>query len=81
MTRLVDQIDALHARYVGAVNIAVAGGDLARAEDLATAYDVEVTALVAEHEGLTHLLPLRRQGRPDSRVRVLLRRLTQHRAA
>jgi hypothetical protein len=81
MTRLVDEIDAMHARYVEAVNHAVAAGDLFRAESLATAYDVEVTQLVAEHEGLTHLLPLQRQGSSDSRLRALLRRLTQHRAA
>jgi hypothetical protein len=81
MTRLVGRLDALHARYVDGVNAAVAADDLTRAESLATAYDVQGTQLVAEHEGLTHLLPLQRQGRPDSRLRARLRRLTQHRAA
>ena len=81
MTRLVEEIDALHARYVGAVNDAVGADDLARAESLASAYDVEVTQLVAEREGLTHLLPLQRQGSSDSRLGALLRRLSQHQAA
>jgi len=81
MTRLVDEIDALHARYVEAVNLAVAADDLARAEQLAATYDAEATALIAEREGLAHLLPLRRPGPPDSRLRALIRRLTRHRAA
>jgi hypothetical protein len=81
MTRLVDEIDAVHARYVDAVNVAVAADDLNRAEDLATAYDAEVTALIATREGLTHLLPLHRQRQPDSRLHALVRRLTGHRAA
>jgi hypothetical protein len=85
MTRLVDEIDALHARYAEAVNLAVADDDPARAEELAAAYDAEATALIAEREGLTNLLPqltaLRRQGRADSRLRALVRRLTHHRAA
>jgi hypothetical protein len=81
MTRLVDEIDALHARYVEAVNAAVAADDLARADQLAAAYDAEAIALIAEREGLTHLLPLRRPGQPDSRLRTLVRRLTRHPAA
>ena len=81
MTRLVDEIDALHARYVEAVNVAVAADDLPRADQLAAAYDAEAIALIAEREGLTHLLPLRRPGQPDSRLRALARRLTHHRAA
>ena len=81
MTRLVDEIDALHARYVEAVNLAVAADDLPRADQLAAGYDAEAIALIAEREGLTHLLPLRRPGQPDSRLRTLSRRLTRHRAA
>ena len=81
MSRLVDDLDALHARYLEAVNLAVAADDIARAERLAAEYDVEATTLVAEHEGLAHLLPLRRQGEPDSRLRALVRRLRHHRAA
>lgn len=81
MTRLVDEIDALHARYVEAINLAVAADDLPRADELAAAYDAEAIALIAEREGLTHLLPLRRPRQPDSRLRALVRRLTSHRAA
>ena len=80
MTRLVDEIDALHAHYVEAVNLAVAADDQARADQLAAAYDDEATALIAEREGLTHLLPLRRPGQPDSRLRAMLRRFTHHHA-
>ena len=81
MSRLIDELDALHARYRDAVNIAVEADDLTRAEQLAAEYDVEATTLVAEREGLTHMLPLRRQGQPDSRLRALVRRLSHHRAA
>lgn len=81
MSRLIDQLDALHAHYLEAVNAAVADDDLARAESLAASYDDEATTVIAEHEGLTHLLPLQRQGRHDSRLRATLRRLSQHRAA
>jgi hypothetical protein len=78
---LVDELDALHAHYLEAVNAAVAADDLARAESLAASYDDEATTLIAEREGLTHLLPLQRQGQADSRLRALVRRLTHRRAA
>jgi hypothetical protein len=81
MTRLVHEIDALHARYVEAINVAVAADDLPRADQLAAEYDAEAIALIAEREGLTHLLPLRPPGQPDSRLRAMLRHLTHHRAA
>jgi hypothetical protein len=83
MARLVDEIDALHARYAEAVNLAVAEDDLARAEQLAADYDTEVTELVAEREGLTHLLPqlAAQRARTDSRLRSLVRRLAHLRAA
>ncbi len=74
MSRLVDDLDTMHARYLEAVNAAVAQDDLVRAEQLAADYDTEATTLIAEREGLTHLLPLRRQGRPQSRLRALVRR-------
>jgi hypothetical protein len=80
-TQVPRQIDALHARYVEAVNVAVAADDLPRADQLAAAYDAEAIALIAEREGLTKLLPLRRSGRPDSRLRAMIRRLTRQRAA
>ena len=81
MSRLIDELDTLHAHYLEAVNAALAADDLSRAESLAASYDDEATTLIAEREGLTHLLPLQRQGRPDSRLRALVRRLTQRHAA
>ncbi|MGZ4497951.1 MAG: hypothetical protein ACXVWZ_10770 [Nocardioides sp.] len=56
---LIQDLDALHADFVAGVNGAVEDGDLLRAVELAQAYDVEATRMVAEREGLTHLLPLR----------------------
>ena len=58
---LVEDVDALHASYVAAINLAVDHDDLARAEELAAAYDREAVQLLAEREGKTHLLPLRRR--------------------
>ena len=81
MTRLVDEVDALHRRYVELVNNAVEADDLARAESLAESYDTDAAQLLAEREGLTHLLPLRRPGKPDSRLRALIRRLNRENAA
>lgn len=54
-------LDVLHASYVDAVNNAVEEGDMARAAELAAAYDTESIQMVAEREGKTHLLPLRRR--------------------
>jgi hypothetical protein len=65
---LFQDVDALHDSFVAAVNLAVAEGDLQRAEELAQAYDDEATQLLAEREGKTHLLPLRR--RPRRQVRA-----------
>jgi hypothetical protein len=73
-TQVPRQIDAIHARYVEA-------DDPPRADQLAAAYDAGATALVAEREGLTKLLPLHRSGRPDSRLRATIPRLTRQRAA
>ena len=78
MSRLVEEIDAIHDRYREAVNLAVADDDLVRAEKMALAYDTEVTQLIAAREGLTHLLPLRQAG--DSRLRQLIRRITRNAA-
>ena len=75
MTRtLIDELDTLHATYVADVNEAIEADDQARAEVLALAYEDEAIQLMAEREGLTHLLPLRR--RPaDSRLRRIVRLL------
>ncbi len=77
MTRtLLEELNDLHASYVDAVNAAVAEGDLPRAEELAAGYDTEAVQLVAEREGLTHLLPIRRPVHHES----MLRRLVRHRS-
>jgi hypothetical protein len=81
MTRLIDDLNVLHDRYVEAVNLAVAEDDLDRAEALAAQYDDEAILMVAVHEGRTDLLPLRRPAHADSGLRALIRRLLQHRAA
>ncbi|MFY9915825.1 MAG: hypothetical protein WAK18_14235 [Nocardioidaceae bacterium] len=58
---LLTSLDALHAGYVDRINRAVAVDHLQDADALAAAYDEDATRLVAEHDGLTHLLPLQRQ--------------------
>ena len=58
MTRLIDELDALHAHYVEAVNTAVAHDDHALAAELTAAYDRDALLLMAEHEGRQDLLPL-----------------------
>ena len=65
--RLVDELNVLHDSYVTAVNAAVAQNDVARAEQLAQAYDDEAIRLIAEREGKTHLR--RSPGRVASRRR------------
>jgi len=58
-TRLIDDLNVLHASFVEGVNRAAGDGDLARAVELARQYDLEATRMVAEREGKAHLLPLR----------------------
>jgi hypothetical protein len=72
---LIQDLDALHATYVVAVNEAVEADDLARAEALALAYEDDAIQLMAEREGLTHLLPLQRRRPADSRLRRIVRLL------
>lgn len=81
MTRLIDDLNALHDRYVEAVNTAITHDDLDRAERLAAEYDAEAIQLIAEREGRTHLLPIRRPHDVDSGLRALIRRLTTGYAA
>ncbi len=59
--RLIDDLNTLHASYVAAINTAVAADDLATVHALAAGYDREATQMVAEREGKTHLLPLKRR--------------------
>lgn len=81
MSRLTDDLDALHDRFVESVNIAVADNDLDRADRLATEYDEEAILMIALYEGRTDMLPLRRP-QADSRIRAMVRRLRRlHRAA
>src|SRR5690349_1238687 len=54
------RLDALHAEYVERINSATQSGRDGDVDGFVTAYDTEATQLVAEHEGLTHLLPLQR---------------------
>ena len=51
MSRLIDDLNALHDRYVESVNIAVAENDLDRADRLAAEYDEEAILMIALHEG------------------------------
>lgn len=61
MTRLIDDLNALHDSYVAAINIAVAADDHQIIDELAASYDREATLMVATREGKTHLLPLARR--------------------
>jgi hypothetical protein len=79
--RLIDELNDLHASYVHAINVAVADDDLTRAERLAEEYDHDAIQLIAEREGKTHLLPIRRPEPADSPLRRLVRGLRRSAAA
>ena len=81
MSRLIDDLNTLHASYVDAINAAVTENDLARAEELAAAYDTDAIAMIAEREGRTDELPIRRPATPDTPLRRLVARVTALRAA
>jgi hypothetical protein len=81
MSRLIDDLNALHASYVETVNAAVTEGDLDRATELAAAYDTDAIAMIAEREGRTGQLPIRRPAQPDTPLRRLVARLATVRAA
>lgn len=85
MTRLIDELNALHASYVDAVNTAVAGDDLELAAEMAAEYDRDALLLMAEHEGRHDLLPLfgldRDGGRLPAERDTPLRRLVARVAA
>jgi hypothetical protein len=81
MTRpLIYDLDELHAGYVASVNAALIADDLARAEELAAAYEDDAIQLMAEREGLTHLLPLQRRRPADSGLRRFIALFTQRAA-
>jgi hypothetical protein len=81
MARLIDDLNTLHDGYVEAVNIAIANDDLDRADRLAAEYDEEAIRMIAEREGRTDLLPIRRPHTADSGLKALIRRLTTGYAA
>jgi hypothetical protein len=81
MSRLIDDLNTLHDGFVSAINLAVADDDYDRADRLASEYDEEAIQLIAAREGKTHLLPIHRPVHADSGLRLLVRRLTTHRAA
>ena len=82
MSRLIDDLNVLHDRYVESVNIAVGDNDLDRADRLASEYDEEAILMIALHEGRTDMLPLRRPASRRLRPPPMIRRLTHlHRAA
>lgn len=55
-TRLIDELNALHSSYVGALNTAVDNDDLTLAHELAADYDRDAIMLMAEREGRQDLL-------------------------
>jgi hypothetical protein len=58
MPRLTDDLDALYAHYVDAINTAISSDDPVLAAELAGDYDRDALLLMAEHEGRPDLLPL-----------------------
>lgn len=54
--RLIDELNALHSTYVGALNTAIDAGDHQGASELAADYDREAIMLMAEREGRQDLL-------------------------
>lgn len=79
--RLIDELNQLHDDYATKVEAAIGRDDLATAEQLAQAYEDDAIQLMAEREGLTHLLPLKRTGQQESSLHRLTRRLRPSRAA
>ena len=79
--RLIDELNELHDYYASEINAAIGRDDIASAESLAQAYEDDAVQLMAEREGLTHLLPLQPSGTRESSLRRLVRRLRTSRAA
>ena len=73
--RLIDELNELHDYYARQINDAVDRGDLAAAESLAQGYEDDAVRVMAEREGLTHLLPLQRAATHESALRRVVRRL------
>lgn len=79
--RLIDELNQLHDHYARQVNEAVERDDIATAEQLAQGYEDDAILLMAQREGLTHLLPLQRSAPQESSLHRLVRRLRPSRAA
>ena len=79
--RLIDELNDLYDHYLRRIDAAVAADDVALAERLAQAYEDDAVQLMAEREGLTSMLPLKPQTRPDSALRRLVGRLLSRAAA
>ena len=78
--RLIDELNELHAHYARMIEAAIAADDIAQADAYAQAYEDEAVQLMAEREGLTHLLPLPRFGTHESALRHRVRRLVRRAA-
>ena len=79
--RLIDELNELHDFFSFKLVVAITGDVVAAAEQLAQAYEDDAIQLMAEREGLTHLLPLQRQARHESSLHRLARRLRPSSAA
>ena len=79
--RLIDELNELHDYYASKIEAAVGRDDIELAEQLAQAYEDDAIVLMAEREGLTHLLPLQRPVPHESSLHRLARRLRPSRAA
>ena len=79
--RLIDELNELHDYYASKIEVAASRDDLVSAASLAQAYEDDAVRLMAEREGLTHLLPLPPFGRRESALRRTVRRLRAGRAA
>jgi hypothetical protein len=79
--RLIDELNELHDNYASKIEAAVGRDEIDVAEQLAQGYEGDAIVLMAEREGLTHLLPLERAVAPESSLHRLARRLRPSRAA
>lgn len=79
--RLIDELNELHDYYASKIEAAVGRDDIEAAESLAQGYEDDAVQLMAEREGLTHLLPLPPFGQRESSLRRLVQRLLPGRAA
>ncbi|RYC05549.1 hypothetical protein [Nocardioides zhouii] len=79
--RLIDELNELHDDYAMKIEAAVGRDDVELGEQLAQGYEDDAIVLMAEREGLTHLLPLKRPVTHESSLHRLARRLRPSRAA